>query len=117
MGASSFDEFLKSITVQPKPSDRGAIREDCAFLTYTSLTSPDGQFRSEFCTNGHRNFWGNYIVSKAVENIYSVGTGRRLGAIKQPSYPVHSRFALVDGRDYLLVMEGGAKLRIYEIVE
>lgn len=117
VGASGLEEFLKSITAQPRPPAPGAIRPDCAFLTYTSLTSPDGQFRSEFCTNGHRNFWGNYVVSKAVENIYSVGTGRKVGAIKQPSYPVRSQFASLNGRNYLLVMEGGTRLRIYEIIE
>jgi len=46
-----------------------------------------------------------------------VQTGQQLGSIEEPSdHPLQSRFATLDGRDYLLVMEGGTRLWVYPIL-
>ena len=40
----------------------------------------------------------------------------RLGSIKVPSdHPLRSSFAMIEGRDYLFVMDGGTRLAVYEI--
>ena len=58
------------------------------------------------------------VVTESVENLFSVKTGKPLGSIEETlSDSVVSRFASKDGHPYLLVMEGGSRLRIYEIVE
>jgi hypothetical protein len=47
-----------------------------------------------------------------------VKTGHQLGSVEESvSDTVESRFASNDGRDYLLVMEGGWRLKVYAIVE
>jgi len=117
-GTNSLDEFSKTLLQTAgvaQANDKGRPPE-CAFLTYASVTSRDGRFRWERCTGGHRGFFGNFVVSKAVENIFLVETGQKLGTIKVPSdHPLQSRFATLDGMDYLLVMEGGTRLTVYQI--
>ena len=83
-----------------------------------SHISRDGRLRREFCSGGHRGFFGNFVVTGARENIFSVQTGQMLGFVKDPNdHPLQSRFATLDGRDYLLVMEGGTRLLVYEVLK
>jgi hypothetical protein len=52
------------------------------------------------------------------ENIYSAKSGAQIGTIKETTRDtVNARFAEHDGRDYLLVLEGGTQLKVYEITE
>jgi len=57
------------------------------------------------------------VITKSVENIFSAQTGEQLGSIEEPTDSVDSRFASVGGKEYLLVMEGGTRLMIYEIAD
>jgi hypothetical protein len=79
----------------------------------------DGLFRWESCqTMGHSFFWENPTITDRHENIFSTKTGAQIGVVKETTRDtVNSRFAEHDGRDYLLVMEGGTQLKVYEITE
>jgi len=80
-------------------------------------STPDGLYRIETCNDFHRNFWGNPVVTDLRENVYSVSTGALLGAVKETVHDtVSSGLAQHDGNDYLLVMEGGTRLKVYEII-
>ena len=88
----------------------------CAFLTYMSHVSRNGRFRRELCSGGHRGFFGGFVATGVRENIFSLQTGQKLGSIKEPGdHPLQSRFAALEGRDYLLVMEGGTRPWVYKI--
>ena len=118
-GVNSLDELSKTFveTDEVTQTTKGAPPGGCAFLTYISHISRDGRLRRELCSGGHRGFFGNFAVTGVRENIYSVQTGQQLGFIKEPSdHPLQSRFATLDGRDYLLVMEGGTRLWVYQIL-
>lgn len=118
-GANSLDELPKTFveTDEVMQTNKGAPPGGCAFLTYMSHISRDGRLRRELCSGGHRGFFGNFVVTGVRENIFSVQTGQDLGSIKEPSdHPLQSRFATLDGRDYLLVMEGGTHLWVYQIL-
>ena len=117
-GSSSLDEFSKTLLEAGEVSNRDEKTRppECAFLTYDSRVSRDGRFRRDTCTDGHRGFFGNFVVSHAVENVFLVRTGQKLGFIKQKSdNPALSRFATIEDRDYLLLMEGGTRLTVYQI--
>jgi hypothetical protein len=103
------DEVRQTVDRRPRPPQ-------CAFLWYVSYISHDGRFEREICKGSHRGFWGNQIVTKSVENIFAVKTGEQMGSINEPTDSVDSRFAAMDGREYLLLMEGGTRLMVYEIV-
>jgi hypothetical protein len=117
-GVASLQEYLRAFINNDEELERGRVRPaECAFLTYASYVSRDGRLRRELCTSGHRSFWGNFVVSNARENVLSAETGKKLGSIKWPnSYPLQARFAIADGQDYLVVMEGGTRLRVYHII-
>ena len=79
----------------------------------------DGLFRLESCqTMGHTFFWEYPTITNRHENIYSTKTGARVGAVKEPrARRLALGLAEVSGRDYLLVVEGGTQLKVYEIAE
>ena len=79
----------------------------------------DGLFRWESCqTMGHSFFLESPAIIDRHENIFSTKTGAQIGVIKETTRDtVNSRFAEQNGRDYLLVMEGGTQLKVYGITE
>ena len=79
----------------------------------------DGLFRLESCqTMGHTFFWEYPTITNRDENIYSTKTGALVGAVKETTHdPVSAGLAEVNGRDYLLVVEGGTQLKVYGITE
>jgi hypothetical protein len=115
--SSLADYFLSSIaTDEATQSNDRARPGNCTFLTYSSTISRDGRLRRELCTDGHRGFWGNFVVSHARENIFSAETGQHLGSIDEPSdHRLQWRFATTDRGDFLLSMEGGTRLRVYRV--
>jgi hypothetical protein len=67
-----------------------------------TAASRSGRFRTEDCKN-------------QPGSIISVKNGVRIGTINETTRSLDARFAEHDGRDYLLVLEGGTQLKIYEI--
>jgi len=79
--------------------------------------SGDALFRAEFCQTIRRGLL-NPVVTDQHVTVLSTKTGSQIGIIKEATRDtVNSRFAQQDGRDYLLVMEGGTQLKVYEITE
>jgi hypothetical protein len=103
---------LPTVISQSKESEHG-------YPCHSAGTTQDGLFRLESCqTTGHSLFWESPTVTDIHETIFSVKTGGRIGTVKETTRDtVISRFAEHDGGDYLLVLEGGMRLRIYEITD
>lgn len=85
----------------------------------SAAVTRDGLFRLESCqTMGHTFFWAYPTVTNRHENIYSMKTGALVGVVKETTRDtVSAGLAEVNGRDYLLVVEGGTQLKVYEITE
>jgi len=80
--------------------------------------SGDGLFRREVFKDSHRNWRGDPVVTKLREDIFAQGTAKQTGSVKLATrIPVDARFAALKGRDYLLVIEGGIRLKAYEIMQ
>lgn len=119
-GSASVSEFIAGLAEDSKEARRTDERRrppQCAFLGYDRYISPDGRYEREICQASHRGFWGNPVVTKSVENIFSVYGGEQAGSIDEPITSVDSRFASVGGREYLLVVEGGTHLMVYTIMD
>jgi hypothetical protein len=69
--------------------------------------APDHRFAKESC-----------VTDKLTETILSRESGKEVGKIEETIHnSVQSQFADQNGHDYVLVMEGGTKLKVYEIKE
>jgi len=57
-----------------------------------------------------------YVTTELKDRITSVETGALIGTVKETTRDsVRSDFASLNGHDYLLVIEGGTQLKVYEI--
>lgn len=81
--------------------------------------SPDGRYRGDDqVAFGHTFFEGALFIKEDHEDIYDTKSGNLIGTVKYTTRDsVISHFASLAGRDYLLVMEGGTKLKVYQIPE
>ena len=116
--AASLDGFRQNLLKNNEVArtDQRMRPPGCTDFGYASHISRDGRLRRDMCTDVHWSLWGhNPVISNVAEIIFSVKTGEKLGSVKEPNYPVQSQFARMEGRDYLLVMEGGTLLRVYQI--
>ncbi len=122
-GTCRFTETLERRTWAPDDPDCGSsLEERSRTLPIGSPCDPadttrDGRLRGEFCQNIRRGFF-NPVVTDQHVNIFSAQTGAQIGVIKETTRDtVGARLAEHGGRDYLLVMEGGTQLKVYEITE
>jgi hypothetical protein len=114
-GFASLSELLSSFVDTDEARTNRRPNPLCSAFLYGSYISRDGRFEREICQQSHRGFWGNVVVTKSVENILSVKTGGQVGSVSEPIDSVDSRFASMGGHEYLLLMEGGTRLVVYEI--
>lgn len=89
-----------------------------------SLKAPEGCFKHDRTGNSaeggtHRTLTrDNPVVTDIHVNIQSVKTGSTVGTINETNHDsLNSRLASLNARDFLLVMEGGTKLKVYELRE
>jgi hypothetical protein len=81
-------------------------------LEYLSV---DGRLQKERCVSFRYGFWGP-VPTKIVERITEVKAGQAVGSVEETTRDsIDSRFAAQDGRNYLILMEGGTRLRVYAI--
>lgn len=87
----------------------------------TTGITRDGRFEKESCYGfPTRTFWGNTGKPREWrENILSLRTGMQVGTVDELASgdTVESQFADHDGQNYLLIVEGGTRLKIYAIGE
>ncbi len=116
-GSGSLSDFQSGflVTGEAVRKDQPPPPSSCSIFGYARYVSRDGRFEREVCLTSHKGFWGNIVVTKVVENIFSLRTGERIGSVNEPIDSLDSRFAAVDGREYLLLMEGGTRLTVYAI--
>jgi hypothetical protein len=79
------------------------------------VATRDGKFELEFCQNFHKNFWGNPVVTDNRVNIRSLKAGSVATVNLTSRDSVTTKLAYQSGRDFLLVVEGGTKLKVYEL--
>jgi len=104
---NSRGKWVKDITSDPTK------RRLCGGVV--ALT-PDGRFKWESCQDVHRNWWGNPKLYARWGNFFSVKTGKQLGTLRETTHDsVDACLSEQNGRDYMLVVEGGGKLKVYEI--
>ena len=110
----SLSEFNESLDDDHGfPLHRKAARGPCPDTGVTR----DHRLEKETCEKYHLSVWNrNRVMDELTENIRSLETGQQVGAVEETTHnSVQSRFADQNGHYYLLVMEGGTRLKVYEI--
>jgi hypothetical protein len=112
-GPKPLSAFLDQLRDGYEPRPKELPRWACS-----AAISNDGRFRREICDDLHRNWWGTPVVTKAWEDVFSVNTGKKIGTVNKTTRDSDSsRFAEKNGRSYLLLMQGGTQLKVYELTE
>jgi hypothetical protein len=79
------------------------------------LTS-DGKYGVAERRDGHDNLFGNWVTSRFRYVIFSSAKRSDIGEIKLPTDDsTQSRLAYQGGRDYLLLLQDGIRLTVYEL--
>jgi hypothetical protein len=85
---------------------------------FESEVTRDDRFELDYCVDGHTNLLGHPVESGRRVEIRSLRTGRMIDTINETTRDsVDSRLSYQNGRDFLLVVEGGTKLKVYELKE
>jgi hypothetical protein len=106
----SIDAYVSSLTDNDEK-----LRVDLRGRCEPPYVSADGRFARELCARLKRNFTGRLISTSATENIYSLPYRILVGSLRETKSSFDSRFTVVDGRTYLLVIEDGQALRIFQV--
>lgn len=76
----------------------------------------DGKFGVGHRSDGHDNFFGSWMTTSNSYVIFSASQGIDIGEIKEPTNDsFHDSLAFVRGQDYLLVLQSGTHLLVYEL--
>jgi hypothetical protein len=76
----------------------------------------DGRFGVGDRTEGHDNIFGSWVITSSSYVIFSASKNMDIGEIKEPTNDsVRKALLSIDDRDYLLVVQGGTHLDVYEL--
>jgi len=110
-------DFLKMFSNIEELRLKDPLKHRCPISGVTR----DGRFEMETCFEfGLHTFWGGPGKPRENrENILSVKTGLQVGTLDELAIndSAGEQFADHKGRDYLLVLEGGTRLKVYAITE
>jgi hypothetical protein len=120
-------ESLKSMTLEqylregrfPSAQKSSACENNSAeFCRIPGEFTADGKFGVGDRSDGHDNFLGSWVTTSYSYVIFSASKRVDVGEIKEPTNDSLRR-ALVplNGRDYLIVVQGGTHLNVYELRE
>lgn len=86
------------------------------FCRWPGEFTADGRFGVALRTEGHDNFWGSWIVTSNSYIIFSTSRRADIAEIKEPTNDsFRSALTSMGGRDYLLVLQSGTHLTVYEL--
>lgn len=110
----SLREFLESLEdANGFPLQREIRSQPCP----VTGVSRDHRLEKRSCEKFHLSTWNrDHVTDQLTETILSLETGKQVGTVEEATRnSVQSRFADQNGHSYLLVMEGGTTLKVYEI--
>lgn len=115
IGSRSLADYLNEgqrRAVKPKVCENNQSE----FCRWPGELTRDGQFGVALRREGHDNFWGSWVVTSNSYIIFSTSRRADIGKIKEPNNDsFQDALTSVDGRDYLLVLQSGTHLTVYEL--
>jgi hypothetical protein len=78
----------------------------------------DGKFGIGYHSSGHDHLWGGWVTTDAKYVVFSTARAAVAGEIKVPNNQLVTKLQTsADGRDYLLLIQGGGNVSVYELRE
>ncbi len=79
----------------------------------------DGRFAMESVEKHHLTVWNrNFVLDEKTDNIVLRESGKSVGVVHESVRNTdESRFADQNGKNYLLIMESGTRLKVYAITQ
>lgn len=79
--------------------------------------TPDGLFALGVETEGHDGLFGGWIETRARGFLYSTSRHAQIGELDLTHYSPYLKLASADGQDYLLVLNAGSELTVYQLFD
>ena len=109
-------DYLHEGQVLSAQNVKVCVNNNSEFCHIPGELTADGKFGVGHRSDGHDNFFGSWVTTSNSYVIFSASRGIDIGEIKEPTNDsFHSSLASVRGQDYLLVLQSGTHLMVYEL--
>jgi hypothetical protein len=116
IGSRSLADYLKEGQPRPAPEPKVCQDNQSEFCRWPGEFTPDGRFGVALRMDGHDNLWGSWVVTRNSYIVFSRSRKANIGEIKEPTNDSFQRVLVsVAGRDYLLDLQSGTHLTVYEL--
>lgn len=118
LGAVSLEEYLNQAASVPTVSS-GFICKDtkAEYCPQPDRFTTDNLFGLGVRTEGHDGLLGGWVQTRSSAILFSVKTHTEVGELDLTHSSPYIRLAAVDGKDFLVSVEAGAKLTVYQLID
>lgn len=112
----SLENYLTDAGAQSRVGDKFACTSrDLDYCPEPDRFSSDGRVAMGIMTEGHDSFLGPWVQTKAIAVFYSTKTHSQIDARDVSHSDAYMELASANGKEYLLTLEDGSVLTVYEI--
>jgi hypothetical protein len=116
--STTLDQYLRAEQAPTLQTFSVCRNNNSEFCRVPGELTADGKFGVGNRVEGHDNFLGSWVVTSNSYVIFSTTKRVDVGEIKELTNDSVKRVLFsLDGRDYLLVVQGGTHLDVYELKE
>jgi hypothetical protein len=114
----TLEQYLQEWKAPSNPKFAACQNNRSEFCRVPGEFTADGKFGVGDRSEGHDNIFGSWVITSSSYVIFSTSKRIDIGEIKEPTNDsVRRALFSIDGRDYLLVVQGGTHLDVYELKE
>lgn len=118
LGTSSLEDYLKtSSSYIPIPSQFVCSDTTAEYCPQPDRFTPDNLFGLGMLTEGHDNFLGSWVQTRATAILFSTKTHLQIGELDLTHQSHYLELASMNGKDYLLVLRAGSELTVYQLID
>jgi hypothetical protein len=120
LGSTPFSEYASkwiqsTLSLRTPGCEDNNRAEFCRWISRASFTS-DGKFGVAYASEGHDNLLGNWVETNSRFLIFSVAQKADVGQVRvSTGDSFRTATAVVDSRDFLLLVSNGTHLTVYEL--
>jgi hypothetical protein len=117
VGSKPLADYLREGEPNASPRPEVCENNDSKFCHVLPREfTADGKFGIGSDSEGHDNIFGSYVITSEALLVFSTSRRVEIGRIKAPTDDsFHEKTISLEGRDYLLVIQGGTHLMVYEL--
>jgi hypothetical protein len=115
-GSETLEDFLKKLGSYV-PTSSGFLCKDkkAEYCPQPDRFTPDHQFGLGIRSEGRDNIFGSWVQTRATAILFSTATHTEVVELDLTHIPPFVKLASVDGRSYLLLLQEGSELSVYQL--